>query len=87
MDPAYAFKFGIKWDGQYYLDVAVAFDWVHGSASFQMTSDAILHVMRKENCAIFAYIDNFVIVSHRDDAEHHFEKLSSLFDELGLPMN
>ena len=47
VDPADTFKFGIRWGDQYYLDVGV-----HGSASFQMTSDAILHIMRKESCAI-----------------------------------
>ena len=36
---------------------------------------------------IFAYIDDFIIVSNEDDAGRHFNKLSNLFDELGLPMN
>ena len=41
VDPANAFKFGIKWENKYYLDVLAAFGWVHGSAAFQLTSDAI----------------------------------------------
>ena len=43
--------------------------------------------MKSESCAIFAYIDDFIIVSNKGDAMRHFSKLSDLFDELGLPMN
>ena len=67
-----AFKFGIKWDNKFYLDVALAFGWVHGSASFQMTSDAILYIMRRHKCRICAYIDDFIIVSQENDAERHY---------------
>ena len=87
VDPADTFKFGLKWGGGYYLDVAVAFGWTHGSSAFQMTSDAIVHIMSKENCKIFAYIDDYVIVSAENDAWRHFDKLSALLTELGLPMN
>ena len=87
VDPVDAFKFGIQRKGKYYLDVAVAFGWIHGSVSFQMASDAILYMMRKENCAIFAYIDDFIMVASQEDAMGHFAKLSQLFKELGLPMN
>ena len=87
LDPVDAFKFGIKWRDKYFLDVALAFGWVHGSVSFQMTSDAILYMMRNQNCKIFAYIDDFVIVSQENDAKRHFQALFDLFTELGLPMN
>ena len=43
--------------------------------------------MGKDNCKIFAYIDDYVIVSTEDDAWRHFNKLSALLTELGLPMN
>ena len=87
VDPADAFKFGIHWNNKFYLDIVVAFGWVHGSASFQMTSDAILYMMANENSSIFAYIDDFVIVAPQDDAMRQFTKLSELFQELGPPMN
>ena len=58
VDPADAFKFGIKWKGKYYLDWVVAFSFIHGSAIFQMTSDAVIYIMGKENCQTFAYIDD-----------------------------
>ena len=87
VDPANTFKFGIQWKGHYYLDLAVAFGWVHGSSAFQMASDTITSIMREQGCSIFAYIDDFVIVSNADDAERHFQTFSNLLDELGLPMN
>ena len=63
------------------------FSWVHGSAWFQMTYDAVIHIMAKEKCQTFAYIDDFILVSQEADADHHFDKLSALFTALGLPMN
>ena len=47
----------------------------------------ITKVMQEQGCHIFAYIDDFVIVSNADDPEHHFQALSSLFNELELPTN
>ena len=87
IDPVDAFRFGIHWGGQYFLDVAAAFGWIHGTASFQMVSDAILYIMRQVNCSIFAYIDDFIMISPENDAERHFHKLHDLFSDLGLPMN
>ena len=31
VDPVDASKFGIKWDGKFYLDPSVAFKWTHGN--------------------------------------------------------
>ena len=35
VDPADALKFGIYWQGKYFIDNGVAFGWVHGSSVFQ----------------------------------------------------
>ena len=43
--------------------------------------------MRHEICSLFAYIDDFIMISPEVDAERHFQKLFDLFSELGLPMN
>ena len=34
VDPVDAFKFGIKWQNKYYLDVLAVFGSVHGSVAF-----------------------------------------------------
>ena len=36
VDPADAVKFAIKWKGHYYLDLGVAFGWIHESSSFSL---------------------------------------------------
>ena len=87
LDPVDAFKFGIKWNNKYYLDVALAFGWVHGSASFQMMSNAILHIMKHHDCKVFVCIDDFIIVCEKGDTMRHYQALFDLFTELGLPMN
>ena len=87
LDPADAFKFGIKWQNKYYLDVSAAFGWVHGSAAFQLTSDAISDAMRHQGHYVFAYIDDYILVSTDELAHSHFEDLSDLIADLGLPIN
>ena len=74
-NPVDAFRFGINWVGHFFLDIMAAFSWVHGSASFKMTSDPILHIIGQENCDMFAYIDDFIMVHPENDSEHHFKKL------------
>ena len=87
IDPADTFKFGLKWQNKYYLDVSAAFGWVHGSAAFQLTSDAISDAMRRKGRHIFAYIDDYILVSTEDSAYSHFEDLYDLISDLGLPIN
>ena len=47
VDPADALKFGIFWKGNYYVDVTLAFGWVHGCSAFQRVSDAVIFLMKK----------------------------------------
>ena len=87
VDPANAFKLGIKWGSDTYIDAAVAFGWVHGSALFQRVSDAVTFILSKEGIRMFAYIDDYILVSPKVTAYHHFDTLASLLLELGLPSN
>ena len=86
VDPADALKFGIFWKGNYYVDIALAFGWVHGCSDFQKMSDAVVFLMKKLGHTIFAYIDDYIIVSSREEANKAFKQLPELLDELGLPM-
>ena len=43
--------------------------------------------MKKLGHTIFAYIDDYIIVSSKEEADKAFSQLSDLLDELGLPMN
>ena len=87
MDPADALKFGIFCKGNYYVDVVLPFGWVHGCSAFQRVSDAVVFLMKKLGHTIFAYIDDYIIVSSREEADRAFKQLSELFDELGLSVN
>ena len=73
-----ALKFGIHWDGLYFLDQSVTFGWMHGSAAFQMVSDAITFIMQKHGAKIFAYIDDYVGIADACDTISHFSDLHSL---------
>ena len=87
VDPADCIKLGIKWKDSYYLDGAIAFGWVHGTAAFQLCSDSIAFIMMKEGVNLHCYIDDYVAVAPRCEAEPYFEKLCDLLHELGLPIN
>ena len=86
-DPVDAVKLGICWADKWYIDPAIAFGWASGTSVFQMVADAISFIMAKENCKIFAYVDDFIGVAPRAVAAAHFQRLSDLLTELGLPMN
>ena len=86
-DPVDAVKLGICWANKWYIDPAIAFGWATVTSAFQMVADAISFIMAKENCKTFAYVDDFIGVAPRAVASTHFQKLSDLLTELGLPMN
>ena len=87
VDPADCIKFGIKWQGLYYLDGAVAFGWVHGTAAFQLCSDSIAFIMKKFGVNLHCYIDDYVAVATRYEADQYFDRLCDLLQDLGLPIN
>ena len=93
VDPADAFKFNIKWQNKYYLDVWAIFDWVQGGggggggATFQLASDAVSDAMSHQRRRVFAYKDDYLLVSRADLAYSQFQDLSDLITDLGLPMN
>ena len=87
VDPADAIKLGIKWKNDAFIDVSVAFGWVHGSSVSQHVSDAVTFVMASHGVRIFAYINDYILVSPRATANDHFQRLASTLTELGLPSN
>ena len=87
VDPADAVKLGMKWLNDVFIDVSVAFSWVHGSASFQRVRDAVTYVMSQSGAKMFAYIDDYILISPKRHADQHFQRLASLLAELGLPSN
>ena len=87
VDPADSLKFGIRWRDAFYVDVGIAFGWTHGSASFQILSDAITYIMKKEGIQLRCYIDDYIAVVPKSKADTVFHRLCALLRELGLPIN
>ena len=87
VDPADCIKLGIKWNDQYFIDKAIAFGWVHGTAAFQLCSDVIAFIIKTRGITLHCYIDDYIGVLLRDKAQNAFEQLCSLLENLGLPMN
>ena len=87
VNPADTIKFGIKWKGAFFLDIAAAFGWVHGSFSFQLIADKVMYIIEHHGFKAFAYVYDFVLVTEKNAAQQAFHTLSSLFQDLGLPMN
>ena len=86
VDPVDALKLAIKWEGRFYLDKSVAFGWIFGTALFQLLSDSIAYLMR-DFCSLHCYIDDYVAVLPKHKANAAFDKLCSLLQDLGLPLN
>ena len=86
-DPVDSLKFSIHWRGTYYIDVGIVFGWTHGSLSFQILSDAIAYITRKEGIQLRCYIDDYIAVLPKSKAHAAFHRLCDLLNELGLPIN
>ena len=54
---------------------------------FQCCSDAVTFIMARNKAKMFAYIDDYILVSPKAMADAHFLHLASLLTELGLPSN
>ena len=87
VDTVDSLKFGIHWNGLYFLDQSVTFGWMHGSKAFQMVSEAVIFIVQMRGAKIFAYIDDYVGISEACDAMHHVDDLHALLVCLGLPIN
>ena len=87
VDPKDGLTFGIKWGDNYYIDRALAFGWVHGSASFQLAADAVRFILKQKGFDAFAYIDDFIMVNPKHKAQEAFQTLYDVLQELGLPIN
>ena len=87
VDPADSLKFGIKWNDGFYVDVGIVFGWMHGSALFQILSDAMTYIMAKEGIRLRCYIDDYIAVVPKSKAQQPFTRLCALLKELDLPIN
>ena len=86
VDPGDATKFGIRWGDSYYLDLAAAFGWVHGTSAFEMCSSALEYYFRGHRITMHPYIDDMVYIFEGGKQEE-FLCVKKVIASLGLPIN
>ena len=87
VDPADTLKFGIQWQGQLYVDVAILFTWVHSMTAFQLCLDIISFILAKQDVKLHCYVDDFIAFVPRPKAASAFSRTCALLQDLGLPLN
>ena len=78
---------GLKWQGNTYIDVALAFGFKNGAAACQLCTDIITDTLRRQKIWLMNYLDDYIGISHPNQAEGHFQSLLRLLDQVGLPVN
>ena len=80
-------KLVLYWNNKYYLDLAISFGYVHGSACCQWVTDAIQYICHLHGFWIFNYIDDLRGVELLHKAFEAFKFLKTLLADLGLPIS
>ena len=78
---------GLKWQGNTYIDVALAFGFKNDAAACQLCTDVITHTLRRQKIWLMNYLDDYIGISNPGQAEGHFNSLLNLLDQVGLPVN
>ena len=87
VDPADVHLLGLYWDNNYFIDLAIPFGYIHGSACCQRVTDAIRFVCNKNNIWLFNYCDDLIGVTLPSRACFAFEFTKRLVENLGFPIN
>ena len=78
----------MKFQGQYFIDLLVAFGYRHGSKIFQRCTDAIRHIMTVNGFPnLFNYIDDLVYTGLPSNIHQAFDFLNHLLADLGLDIS
>ena len=87
VDPRDSLKLGIHWENKYYIDGSCAFGFAHGSTAHQLISDLLVHIMHSKRFRLFGYLDDYILVTEKHEADSAFKQLFALIQELGLEIN
>jgi hypothetical protein len=77
-----------SWEGNFYVNISVAFGVRHGASFAQRLSQAVCDILAQEQIVTIPYIDDFIgsqPTEHR--AWAHYDRSLRLFAELGLDLN
>jgi hypothetical protein len=77
-------KFGIKWEGKYYVFTVLPFGWKKSPLIFSRVVGKMIQHLRKDGMMIHAFLDDFLIVaSSKEELLIRREKLQQELDQLG----
>ena len=76
---------GVKWEQQFYVDVAVPFGLRHGASACQRTTEAVVQLAKHDtDCDAEPYIDDTAGAALPPDATDHYNGLLDTMERLGL---
>ena len=88
IDPGDIDLLGMKFQGQYFIDLSVAFGYRHGSKIFQHCTDAIRHIMTVNGFPnLFNYIDDLVYTGLPSNIHQAFDFLNLLLADLVMDIS
>ena len=69
------------------LILGIVCSWSHGSAAFQILYQSIAYTVAKAGIKLHCYIDDYIAVLPKAQAQEKFQFVCELLLELGLPLN
>ena len=87
VDPRDVNILGLTWNSKYYIDLAIPFGYIHGSACCQRVTDAIRYICAVNNIFVFNYCDDLIGVELPSKVMQAFNFTRNLVIELGFPIN
>ena len=87
VDPGDAHLLGLNFNDKYYVDLAIPFGYIHGSACCQRVTDAIRFICFKHGYWLFNYCDDLIGIELPSRVKAAFDFTSTLIEQLGFPIN
>ena len=77
----------MKWRGCWYVDLSALYGNPWSCAQMQRTTDAVRHIVAKENIDVLNYIDDIIGINRSEEKAHkQFARLKEIMGELGLEL-
>ena len=87
IDPVDVHLLGLYWQEKYYVDLSLAFGYVHGTAICQRVTDAVRFICSQHGHWVVNYVDDFIGVDNPDRAMLAYVFLRELLADLGFAIS
>ena len=84
LDPRDINKTGLQFEGNYYVDTAVPFGYIHGSVCMQRVTDSLRCILHNKSYFLTNYIDDLIGCDKPETAVKAFQFSKDLIIKLGL---